>query len=73
MEPLAIQLGLEDGDIEEIKINKQSDIFSQVMAVFKCWKDSETGPYTWQFLIKALESKSVNKKTLAEELRLRYL
>lgn len=69
---LAIQLGLKDEDIKKIQINNRGDILAQVTEVFYCWKKSATGPYTWKFLIEALESESVHENRLAHELRRRY-
>ena len=68
MTPLAYQLGLSHEDIKEIEINKRGDIRAQVMEVFSCWKKSGN-PYTWEFLIEALMSESVNEKRLANELQ----
>ena len=64
---LAIQLGLEMTDITRIKIDNHGE-FDQLMAVFAHWQKAKTGPYTWDFLISALRSSSVNEIDLADEL-----
>ena len=64
---LAIQLGLEMTDITRIKIDNHGE-FNQLMAVFAHWQTAQTGPYTWEFLISALGSSSVNEIALADAL-----
>jgi hypothetical protein len=68
---MAVQLELSEGDIKSIQgdENKISDCFNAVM---ERWKQSLTKPFTWETLINALRSPSVNEIRLANELNCEF-
>ena len=68
---LAIQLGLAMTDISRIKTDNRRE-FDQLMAVFDHWQQAQTGPYTWDYLITCLKSRSVNNVALADKLHRQF-
>ena len=65
---VAIQLDLTMGEIDSIEHDRNSS-FLRFMAVFEQWKKSCRQPYTWESLITALKSTSVNEFRLAKKLQ----
>ena len=65
---VAIQLDLTMGEIYSIE-HDRNNLFLRFMAVFEQWKKSCRQPYTWESLVTALKSPSVNEFRLAKELQ----
>lgn len=65
---VAIQLELSRGDIKTIE-KDENDCFDRFMAVLDKWKQSAQHPYTWEALVTALRSKSVDENKLADEIQ----
>ena len=64
---MAVQLELTEGDIKAIQ-EDENTVSDRFNAVMKRWKRSLTKPFTWETLINALRSPSVNEIRLANEL-----
>ena len=64
---VAIQLGLSMSKIKAI-YRDEINSFYRFMAVFDCWQRSSCEPYTWETLVNALRSRSVDEIKLADEL-----
>ena len=64
---MAVQLELTEGDIKAIQ-EDENTVSDRFNAVMKRWKQSLTKPFTWEALINALRSPSVNELRLANEL-----
>ena len=65
---VAFQLELSRAEIKAIK-KDEDDSFERFMAVLDHWKQSTSQPFTWEALITALKSTSVNEFRLAEKLQ----
>ena len=57
--------------INTISTDKHNS-FDIIMTVFENWNRSCSSPYTWEVLLDALESPSVDDRRLAEELRQKF-
>ena len=64
---VAVQLELSGGEIKAIQ-NDERDSFHQFMAVMYQWKQFLSIPFTWDTLVTALRSPSVNEIRLSNEL-----
>lgn len=69
---IGIQLGIDDGKIEEFEQNYSMKADRCFPAVISHWLDGNAAPVTWETLISVLKSRSVNKKGLALELERKY-
>ena len=69
---IGIQLGVDGGKIEEFDQDYSQKADRCFPAVISHWLDGNAAPVTWETLITALKSRSVNKKGLAEKLERKY-
>ena len=69
--PVAIQLGLTMEEIRTIQ-KDEDDSFARFMAVLDSWQRSLRKPYTWNTLVTALKSASVDELKLAERLQQQF-
>ena len=67
---IGCELNLSD-KLDEIAIDEK-EVKARMRCVFKMWKDTESAPYEWKTIIKALKATQVGKKRLAEDLK-KYL
>ena len=65
---LGLQLGVDSGELDNIKENYRNMCEREILI-----KRLKQGSLTWAALLKALESKSVGEKRLAQEIRLHFL
>ena len=68
---MAVQLELSEGDIKSIQ-EDENKVSNRFNAVMERWKQSLTKPFTWETLINALRSPSVNEIGLANELNCEF-
>ena len=68
---LGLQLGVDSGELDNIKENYRNVCEVQLCEILI--KRLKQGSLTWAALLKALESKSVGEKRLAQEIRLHFL
>ena len=59
---VGIALKVSDGDLAGFA---QSDCNKCFISVFTTWKNRQTSPYTWQTVVKALQSPVVGENKLA--------
>ncbi len=59
-------------DIERIQIECNNIIEDCFIRVFNKWERQRTVPYTWDTIVKALESPLMGEITLAAEIRQKY-
>lgn len=69
---LGIQLGVPHYTLDEIKCNNKDDVRGCCREAFKYWCNSNTYA-SWKDLLKALESDSVGRASLAEDIRRKLL
>ena len=65
---VAIQLGIEHGQIHAIEIKKQRRPILCFFEIFYVWRESKASPYTWGTIINALRAPAVEEQQLANEL-----
>ena len=61
-----IQLDIPNDILETYPSHNSTECFIQV---FSTWKRNSSPPYTWETVINVLESRSINERSLAEEIR----
>ena len=66
MGTLALQLGLEQYEIDQIEIDYPKKVHERILRLFCVWRKKDKN-YTWEFLIKALKSPAVNNPRLANK------
>ena len=68
---MGLQLGVDQDVLEGIASISPGDINRCYSNVFTRWKNqnSTTYPYTWSTIVRALESATVGKKRLADEIK----
>lgn len=69
---VGIQLGLNVSHLTAISQEQSNNCNACFSAVFETWKDANTPSYTWETIVKVLESKSVKKQYLANVIRKKY-
>ena len=66
---VAIKLGLEVEELNSVDERVPSrDPHQCYYHVFNIWKAKNTTPYTWESVIKALKSSSVDEQKIAEDI-----
>ena len=65
---VAIQLGIEHGQIRAIQIEEQNKSISCYYEIFNLWSKSVASPYTWGTIIDTLRAPAVEEQQLANEL-----
>ena len=62
---VGIVLNMSDGDLASfVQLDSQKCFIS----VFTTWKNKQTSPYTWQTVVKALQSPTVGENKLAKDI-----
>ena len=69
---IALQLKLSLIDIERIQIECNNNIEECFIRVFNKWERQRKVPYTWDTIVKVLDSRSVGEMTIAAEIRQKY-
>jgi hypothetical protein len=69
---IGVQLDIDDGKIAEFEQNHSRNAARCFAAVISHWLEGNAAPVTWETLLAALKSRSVNKKGLAQELEGKY-
>ena len=67
---IGLQLNLQAGDLDNIKLTEHVDVRSCLCEMLKMWL--RRGHPTWQLLVKALNSRSVSENDLAKQLKRKY-
>ena len=72
--PFGAQLRISNSKLNSIQNNKSNDE-DRFSAVLEYWMDNlpEKAPFTWETIVKALESPNVEKRVLAKKIREKYL
>ena len=72
--PFGVQLRISNSKLHSIHNNNPSDD-ARLDAVLEYWMDNtpEKAPFTWETVIKALETPNVEKGRLAKKIKEKYL
>ena len=70
-ESIGLQLGISPNDLDPIKSSSRGDAESLLEALKIFLNRAEPKP-TWELLANALDSRSVNRGAMAEQLRIKY-
>lgn len=70
----AIQLGLTDKCVSDIGYNHKRNVTIEIFTdVFHEWHTQQTSPYTWNTVVEALRSPSMDERGLAEKISRKFL
>lgn len=69
----AIQLGLSYKCIKDTEYEHKGNVALCLIDVFHKWQIQQTSPYTWETVVKALRSPSVNATVLADTISTKFL
>ena len=67
---IGLQLNLQPGDLDNIKLTEHVDVRSCLCEMLKLWL--KRGHPTWQLLVEGLNSRSVSEMELAKQLKKKY-
>ena len=69
---IGLQLNLQPGDLDNIKLTEHVDVRSCLCEMLKSWLKRVHPSPTWQLLVKALSSRSVSEADLAKRMKEKY-
>ena len=66
---IGLELGLADHHLDCIETEQNRKQFRCFREVLRSWREQQTAPYTWETIIRALQTKAVGQYKLAQTLK----